>query len=108
MITRYKNRYILVESSAPINTQDKQTSSSFLSAMHKQVGEMGHAEMNPKPAYQYNPNVFIIRVNRGSERKAILALSFVKDVNGSKIGFYTIKMSGTIRTLIEYCKNTYN
>lgn len=107
MITKYKNRYVLIESSEPINTMDRAVSYALLNSTDKLVGEVGHAELNPKLVFQYNDNVFIMRVNRGYERKAILALSFIKDVGGKKLGLYTIKTSGTIRSLIGYCKRTY-
>ncbi len=108
MITRNKNRYILIESSEPVDTRDRSTSSTIINSISKHLGEMGRVEINPKPVFQYGPNVFIMRVNRGFERKAVLALSFVKEVNGKRLGLYTIKISGTIKSLVQYCKNTYH
>jgi RNase P/RNase MRP subunit POP5 len=106
-ITKHKNRYILIESSEPIDTRDRSTSADVIKAMDRQLGEVGRYELNPKAVFQYNTNVFILRVNRGHERKAILALSFIKELSGKKLGLYTIKISGTRRTLVEYCKTTY-
>ncbi|MDE1768465.1 MAG: Rpp14/Pop5 family protein [Candidatus Micrarchaeota archaeon] len=107
MITRPRSRYILVESSEPMDSKDVSTAHSLLSAVAKQVGESGYIELNPRLPFQYHSSTFIMKVNRGSERRAILALSFIKEVNGKRLGLYTIKTSGTIRTLIEYCKRTY-
>ena len=108
MITKYKNRYILTESSEPVDVNDRGTALDIASSIDRQLGEIGRVELNPKPVYQYNPNVFILRVKRGYERKVILALSFIKDINGKRLGLYTIRTSGTIRSLIKYCKNTYH
>ncbi len=96
-----------MEASIPFDTREASLSSGLISSMHKQIGEMGHAELNPKIVYQYNDCVFVMRINRGFERKAILALSFLKEINGRRLGLYTIKTSGTIRSLLSYCKKFY-
>lgn len=106
-ITKHKSRYVLVESSEPINTMDAEISRALLNSTDRLIGEVGHAELNPKLVFQYNDRVFIMRVNRGAERKAILALAFIKEVAGKKLGLYTIKTSGTIRSLVGYCERTY-
>lgn len=107
MITKHKNRYILIEASDPIDTQDGSVSMGIINSTQRQIGELGHIEMHPKIIMQYNERAFIMRVNRGSERKAMLALAFIKEINGKRIGLYTIKTSGTIHSLTEYCKKTY-
>jgi RNase P/RNase MRP subunit POP5 len=46
-------------------------------------------------------------MNRGCEREVMLALSFLKNIGGSRIGFYTVRTSGTIRSLKEIYKTLY-
>jgi RNase P/RNase MRP subunit POP5 len=107
LITRHKNRYILVESSDILNTRQYDTASSLMSAFHSQVGNVGFSEMSPKLMHQVNDRVFIMRINRDHERKAVLALAFIKSVGNRKIGLYTIRISGTIRALKTFCSAQY-
>lgn len=107
MITKHKNRYILVEASEPIMTRSKQIDDEIISSVSKELGQIGHVEANPKIVYQFNDSVFIIRANRNYERRVLLALAFIKKLNERNIGFYTIKISGTIRSLINLCKKLY-
>ena len=44
---------------------------------------------------------FILRIQRNSEDSTILALSFIKSINGKSTGIYTIKTSGTMKSLKE-------
>lgn len=107
MITKHKNRYILVESTAPLDIRNPAVSQGLGTALDLQLGQIGRMESSPKPVFQYNQHAFIIRVNRGFERRLMLATAMVKEINGQRIGLYTIKTSGTIRTLIEHCKKIY-
>lgn len=99
MITRPKNRYLLVESSVPLDTRDRVLAERILGAMAFEMGALGYVSANPKLVYQAGDNCFIIRVNRGYEDGLVLALAFIKKIGEAKVGFYTIKTSGTIRKL---------
>ncbi len=99
MIFRAKRRYILVRSSAPINaiTIQYRLGDSLLSFM----GAEEYANAMPKVVKQMDDNTFIMRVNRGSERKLVLALSFIKNLGSGPLGFYTLRTSGSIAALLR-------
>jgi RNase P/RNase MRP subunit POP5 len=99
MLTRPKNRYVLIEASEPIDTGNKDTAYEIIKALTAELGAIGYVEAMPKIVYQVGDRSFIIRTNRGREGAVILAFSFIKNISGRKIGFYTLKTSGTIRSL---------
>jgi len=105
MITKQKNRYVLVEASAPIDTSDRAVSSELVEAIIDEIGALEYASAFPKVMSQLGDRSFVLRVNRGHESTIILALSFVKSVQGREMGFYTIKTSGTIRKLVSFFKD---
>lgn len=107
MITRPKNRYLLVESSALLDTRDHVLAKRILDALVFEIGAVGFVKANPKIVHQVGDTAFILRVNRGYEDGVVLALSFIKEVGNVKVGFYTIKTSGTIRALISYFRRHY-
>ena len=107
MIQRYKNRYVLVESSFQSGMSDRHAESEIIGAMAAEMGNTGFLEANPKIVHRPSEYTFIMRINRGYERKAVLALSFVRSVGGKKAALYTIKTSGTIRSLIDFCRKAY-
>jgi RNase P/RNase MRP subunit POP5 len=107
MLIRRKIRYILIEASRELDMRDSLTQGDFENRMALALGELHYADANPKIVRQCNPRTFIIRVNRGHEPKAILALSFIKEINRDPVGFYTIKTSGTIRSLLNACGELY-
>jgi RNase P/RNase MRP subunit POP5 len=105
MITKYKNRYLLIESSEA--TSPMKNALQISNAIKKEIGEIGYSIASPKIMLQFNESVFIMRVNRGHEGDIILALSFIKKLDGKSIGLYSIKVSGTIRKLLDFCSNAY-
>jgi RNase P/RNase MRP subunit POP5 len=107
MIYRRKQRHILVEASSEINLADKRVEDDLKARLRGFLGEIEYFKSNPQVSAQLNGNVFILSVNRGYERNAILALSFIKDFKKERIGFCTIKTSGTIKSLKEYFAKVY-
>ena len=107
MITRPKNRYLLVESSVPLDTRDSVLAKRILDALAFEIGAIGYVKANPKMVYQAGDRAFILRMNRGYEDDVVLALSFVKEIGNATVGLYTIRTSGTIRALISYFKSHY-
>ena len=99
MITKPKNRYVLVESSAPLDTADRTVAERILDALAFEIGALGYVKANPKIVHRASDRLFVLRVNRGHEDNLVLALSFVKRIGDVRVGFYTIKTSGTIRKL---------
>lgn len=99
MITKPKNRYILVESSVPLEGRGRTYDSAILGGVAAEIGSLGFVKANPRIVRWIGDNRFIIRSNRGTERDIVLALSFIKRINGRDLGFYTIQTSGTIKKL---------
>jgi RNase P/RNase MRP subunit POP5 len=107
MIFRRKLRYVLVESSRDINLSDRKEEEDLRERLRRTMGEATYFRSNPHVAAQLREDVFILSANRSTERDIVLALSFIKTLGGEKIGFYTIKISGTIRSLKEYFGKEY-
>lgn len=99
MIYRKKLRYILVESTRAARMKEPHTSDALRNGMLAFMGQLPYFKTNPQVVAQFSDSVFVVSVNRGYERDALLALSFIKDLEGRKLGFYTIRISGTMRSL---------
>lgn len=100
MILKRKYRYVLILSSRDVDTGS--SGNSISSEMMRFMGEHEYSKANPRVVAQYTPRLFVIKANRGFEGRVILALAFVKQVSGAKIGLYTLKTSGTIKSLLIY------
>ena len=107
MITRRKSRYLLVESSRDVNFESKEEQRSLGDGIARVIGEFGYMNSSPKLIKQLNNKVFIIRTSRGGEDHVILALSFIKQLNGREMGFYTIRESGSIKKLQQVAQELY-
>lgn len=107
MIFKKKTRYLLVEASESANLSDPINVDCLKREMLAFLGQLPCFKANPQVAAQLNDRVFVMSVNRGYEASAILALSFIKKLNGKKVGFYTIRTSGTIRSIRNYFSKTY-
>ena len=101
MILKRKIRYILVESSEPLGEADHKE---LTRRLEEQLGLFGQLDANPKVLKQFDGTHFAIRVNRGAEGSVVLALCFLKSPSGKRIGLYTLKTSGTLRSLFTYCQ----
>lgn len=108
MIIRRKIRYVLVEASREINLGDKATVDGFQRGLDKVLGDLHYADAGPKVVAQYSDRSFVVRVNRGTEDMVVLAMAFMKEINGQPIGFYTIRTSGTIATLAKLHTRLYS
>ena len=99
MIFRAKRRYVLVRSSVPVDAVVSQykLGESLLGLM----GAEEYANAMPKVVKQIDDSTFILRVSRGSERKLVLALSFIKSLGSARLGFYTLRTSGSIAALLR-------
>ena len=102
MIMRKKNRYILIRSTVPMDMNDKNVQHEFSDAILKIMGIHDYSAANPRIMKSLVGNMFIVRVSRSMERKYILASAFAKKIGTQNIGFQTIKISGSISTLINY------
>ncbi len=100
MITKRKNRYLLIECSSK---HSEEYMDYFYSSLHTIMGSRDYANANPKIVKIYYDNLFVVRVNRGFEKEVLLATSFSKD-HDEKVGFYTILTSGTMKTISDRVK----
>lgn len=107
MLIRRKIRYVLVEASEELNLRDKATADDLERSLTSVLGELHYADANPRISAQYDGRVFVLRMNRGTEARITLALSFIQELNNRPIGFYTIKTSGTINNLFKEYKRLY-
>jgi RNase P/RNase MRP subunit POP5 len=100
MITKRKNRYLLIECST---RHSEAYMDYFYSSLHTFMGSKDYADANPKIVKTYNDSFFVLRINRGFEKEVLLATSFCKN-HDEKIGFYTILTSGTMKTISDKVK----
>ena len=107
MIFKRKLRYVLVEASREVNLADRRGVDDLKAKLHGAMGEAAYFRANLHVAAQLREDVFVISCNRGQERDLVLALSFIKELGGKRIGFYTIKISGTIRSLKDHFFRMY-
>ena len=107
MIFRKKLRYILVEASDDIRMEGTRSADALKTGIKAFLGELPYFKANPQVAAQLGSRVFVMSVNRGHERNAALALSFVKVIDGRRMGFYTIRTSGTIRSIKDAFRSLY-
>ncbi len=70
----------------------------FYSSIHSFLGSGNYSNTNPKIIKTYGDNFFAVRVNRGFERQLVLASAFSKPNDGT-VGFYTIIISGTMKSI---------
>ncbi|MDE1855073.1 MAG: Rpp14/Pop5 family protein [Candidatus Micrarchaeota archaeon] len=89
----------MVEASENVSLGDSVKQEMLKSGMKAFLGELPFFKANPQVAAQLSDRVFVVSVNRGYERNIALALSFVKELDGRRMGFYTIRTSGTIRSI---------
>jgi RNase P/RNase MRP subunit POP5 len=102
LILRYKYRYILFMSSSELDFGIEERG--LLNEIMRYIGEISYSKANPKIAAQYSRKLFVIKTERSYEDLIILALSFIKELHGRRIGFFSLKSSGTIKSLRVYSK----
>ena len=107
MIFRKKMRYVMVEASGDVSLGNPVKQEMLKSGMKAFLGELPFFKANPQVAAQLDDRVFVVSVNRGYERNIVLALSFVKELDGRRIGFCTIRTSGTIRSIKDAFEELY-
>ncbi|MGC8662536.1 MAG: Rpp14/Pop5 family protein [Candidatus Micrarchaeia archaeon] len=99
MIMKKKSRYVLVMSSKPINMSRQYLL--FANALSRQIGKIGIAELDLSLAKSLDDNLFIFKMARGKEGVFILGISFIKKLQEEEnIGFYSLLVSGTIKSLL--------
>ena len=99
---RDKQRYILVESSIQIGSDERELGNSISREVIRCIGEMNYHSVNPRLMKITGGNRFIMRSSLGGIGQLMLAFSMIKRMNGNDVAFYTLKASGTIKTLLQY------
>ncbi len=96
MILKSKHRYILAMSTLPIEAYSEPA---LLSQLLAFMGYVAYAFAHPSIIKAFSSNLFVIRCNRSYEKQVIAALAFVKELQGKPIGIYTLKTSGTLKSI---------
>ncbi|MDE1823248.1 MAG: Rpp14/Pop5 family protein [Candidatus Micrarchaeota archaeon] len=99
MLRRNKYRYVMAESSIPIDTANPSPSNELLNEISKAIGDISYLEAKPRIAYSAGSNRFILKVRRGHEARIVLALALIRSINGRRCAIYTTGVSGTIKKL---------
>ena len=68
------------------------------------IGELHYADSNPKAAAILDDRTIIYKTLLKGHDDFIEGLSIIKRINGIDLGIYTIKESGTIKTLKDFYK----
>ena len=101
MILKSKRRHILIRMSSGFAIGEESNWNELRDLLLQFLGEQAFADAKPKIIKILSQDTFIMSCRRGSEDKIILALSFIKKINTERLGFYTLRTSGTIKSLIE-------
>lgn len=99
LLKRNRYRYVMAESSIPIDTGSQASSSELLREISRAIGDISYMEARPRIAYSMGTSGFIIKVRRGHESKIVLALALIRSIHGRRCAIYTTKISGTIKKL---------
>ena len=99
---RPKSRYLLVESSLPVDgALVQQFEHQLYTALLRAIGELCYHEANPKIMKFLNERQLILKCSLLGYKNTILALSMIKRLDSMDIAFYTLKSSGTIKALLK-------
>lgn len=99
---RDKQRYLLVETNFRISEDERELAGSLGRELIRCIGEASYHKVNPKLMKILGSNRFIMKSSLEGMSQLILAFSLVKRMNNADAAFYTLKTSGTIRTLLQY------
>lgn len=96
---RDKRRYLLVETAEPLGDAD--TERALYKELIRVIGEEEYPIVNPRFVKAIDSQHFIIRSSAEGQGKLVLALAFMRAMNGKPNAFYTLGASGTIRALMK-------
>ncbi len=100
---RDKHRYVLVESGIAIPESERDDFAFGLrNALLHCIGESNYHRANPKIMEFAAQNRFIIRSSLWGCGQLVAALALIKKVNGNDAYFYTLRSSGTIRSVADF------
>jgi len=99
---REKRRYILVRTTIDVHDdiRNEFERELFKELVHH-IGEDSYFLAHPKVIRYIGMNKFILKCNLSKYRETIIALTFIKRINGKDVGFYTLNASGTIDALLK-------
>ncbi len=96
---KQKYRYLLIESSLEIEDRHRFTSRLFNELIN--IIGLNYYKVNPKIVSFIDQNKFIIKGSNSNINFLILAFTFIKELDNNPIYFYTLKSSGTIKSIKE-------
>ncbi len=94
-----KYRYLLIESSLEIRDKS-QFNIQLFNELINIIG-LNYYKVNPRIVSFIDKNTFIIKCSNSYISFLILAFTFIKFLNKNPIYFYTLKSSGTIKSIKE-------
>lgn len=104
---REKRRYILIMCTFEIaKGNEKAFEGGLYNAMQKELGNL-YFKANPKVVKYIDERRFVLRVGLDGYKIAIASLAFIKVVNDTEVGLYTLGASGTIRALLKDTKKSH-
>ena len=99
---REKQRYLLVEANFQIGNDERQFGSSLSREIIRCLGEMNYHRVNPRLMKITGGNRFIMRSSLEGIGALVLSFALIKRIDNIDAAFYTLKASGTIKTLLQY------
>ncbi len=97
-MVKVKHRYILVESAEELG--EEVLKGRLNGELSRAIGDIDYHRVNPR-LMKYGGKRFVLRCSLDGYGKLVVALSMVKELDGRKVAFYTIKSSGTMRALLS-------
>ncbi len=96
---RDKRRYILVETTAAINSEPSEFGAQLYKEIIRCIGESNYHKINPRLVKLVSPNRFVIKGSLEGAGQLVLAFALIKRIGDVETAFYTLKSSGTIKAL---------
>ncbi len=101
---RDKKRYILIEASRDLNLRKEELDKLFKQSIMNVVGQLHYYDVSPKVVSVIGERRFVLRCKLKGYENAIIAISLIKKLGSGNTGFYTLKSSGTIKTIMDSVK----
>ena len=102
---RIKKRYVGVRIISEQKIEYEEFEKCFWQNLYKLFGVFGSAYFNLKILKEtFKNNSVIIRCNHNSTHFLITSLGFLREINGKKVNFEIVRVSGSIKKVKEFLK----
>ena len=97
---REKKRYILFSVASDVSFDEASVVRAINNIILSIFGSFGASKINSKLLeWNRERGIGILKCERSSKNKAIVALQFIREINGAKASINVIAVSGTIKAL---------